>query len=121
MICGKKTWRQSLAPKYPLRNPAQEARPQQGAHREVKRAIPRFAGSFLLRYPPAAGGIWRFFYSAFIQVYEFVSLTERSDLAAANCRGDSPKCRKQVAFCWAGYEAYLPRTRSIPEKSNSNF
>jgi hypothetical protein len=32
-----------------------------------------------------------------------------------------PESRKQVAFSWARYEAYLPRTRSIPEKSNSNL
>jgi len=27
----------------------------------------------------------------------------------------------QVHFSWVGYEVYLPRTRSIPEKNNSNL
>ncbi len=39
---------------------------------------------------------------------------------ARYCRGDCPECRKQVALSWVGYEAYLQRTRSIPEKSNSS-
>jgi hypothetical protein len=40
---------------------------------------------------------------------------------ARYCRGDCSECRKQGALTWVGYEAYLQRTRSIPEKSNSNL